>query len=113
MFWEILNKAADLLGVFSAILTALIFFKLRVAKPVVVMLVNPTDGVVLSFEVPRVHFSRAELLGRLGMYSTSPRFQVASFSHPSILTAIDAVTNGKASDLTIPLEDGEVAQFRR
>lgn len=113
MFWEILNKASDLLGVISAVLTALIFLQLRVAKPVTVSLVNATEGVVLSFEVPRQHFSRAELLGRLGMYSTSPRFQVASFSHPGILASIDAVTHGRVKSLTIPLEDGEVAQFRR
>lgn len=112
MFWELLNKFADMFGLISAVFTALIFLQLRTSRPVTVTLVNLTLGEVLRFEVPRQHFSRAELLGRLAMYSSAPRFSVASFSQPRILASIDAVTLGKAKSLTIPLEDGECSQFQ-
>ena len=109
-FFEILNMVADTSGVVGTIISILIWLQVRNQKNIIVELVH-NDIVVISFEVPRVAFSRAELFGRLGIYAKVPRFAVKSLSTVAVLREIDDATLGKDRFVRIPLEDGEEVQF--
>ena len=109
-FFEVLNMVADTAGVVGAIISVLIWLQVRNQKNVVVELIH-NNVIVLSFEVPRVAFSRAELLGRLGIYAKVPRFVINSLSTVAVLKEIDDATLGKDRFVRITLEDGEENQF--
>lgn len=104
---------ANLLGILAVCLAVAQWTAAKAAAPITITLHQGQSGIVLQFTVPRSQFSRAELLGRLGMFSKGGRFSVASFSNPSMLCSIDAVVTGKKKALDILLTEAEVEQFQR
>lgn len=106
---------ANLLGILAVCLAVAQWTAAKAAAPIAVTLHRGAGeaAVVLRFTIPRSQFSRAELLGRLGMFSKGGRFSVASFSNPSMLQSIDAVVTGRAKTLDILLTEAEVEQFQR
>lgn len=110
---DILNYVGDfanLAGCVGAAYATFTFLQARAARPVEVQLTNPDGDVVVSFEIPRTAFSRAEVLGRTGLFARpGVRFTVAFFSNRAFLAAVDAARPGAA--LIIPLAENEVDQF--
>lgn len=106
---------ANLLGILAVCLAVAQWSAAKAAAPITVTLHRGAgeSAVVLRFTVPKSQFSRAELLGRLGMFAKGGRFSVASFSNPSMLCSIDAVVTGKKKTLDILLTEAEVEQFQR
>ena len=110
-FFNVLSMIDNISGVISAVLAVLIYVNLRRKEPITVKLIHK-DLVVSEFSIPHEVFSRAELLGRLGMFSSSPRFKVTQMSNPITLECIDRCTLGKTSTIVLELEDDEVDQFQ-
>ena len=106
---------ANLLGVLAVVIAVAQWTAAKAAAPIQVTQHRGAGegSVVLRFTIPRSQFSRAELLGRLGMFAKGGRFSVASFSNPSMLQSIDAVVTGHAKSLDILLTEAEVEQFQR
>lgn len=110
---DILNYVGDFANIAGSVAAAgavFTFLQARAARPVTVQLVAPNDTIVVSFEIPRAAFSRAEVLGRTGLFARPGiRFSVAFFSDRRFLCAVDAARPGAA--LVIPLAQNEVDQF--
>lgn len=106
----LVGLVANIAGAAGAVYAVYRHFDTKRAAPVAVRLVNGDDTVV-SFTIPRSQFSRAELMGRMGMLSKGGRFSIAEFSSPEILPVIDAVTAGKTNTFTLRLTDAEKEQF--
>lgn len=104
---------ANLLGILAVCLAVAQWTAAKAAAPIAVTLHRADGGAVLQFSIPRSQFSRAELLGRMGMFAKGGRFSVASFSNPSMLSSIDAVVTGRSKTLDILLTEAEVEQFQR
>ncbi len=110
-FFDVLSMVDNISGVISAVLAVLIYVNLRRKTPITVKLIHG-DLLIREFSIPHEVFSRAELLGRLGMFSSSPRFKVTQMSNPITLECIDQCTLGKTSTIVLELEDDEVDQFQ-
>ncbi len=110
-FFNMLSMVDNICGVISAILSVKIYLNLRQKNPITVKLIHG-HLLVREFSIPHEVFSRAELLGRLGMFSSSPRFKVTQMSNPITLECIDRCTLGKTNTIVLELEDDEVDQFQ-
>ena len=110
-FFDVLSMVDNVCGVLAAVISLLIWMQVRTQKNVVVELLEDNNRVVLQFEIPRSTFSRAELFGRLGIYSNTPRFAIASLSTIEMLKEIDRATLGKDNVVSINLTAEEAVQF--
>ena len=110
-----LEFIANLLGILAVVVAVTQWTAAKAAAPIQVTLHRGAGdaNVVLRFTIPRSQFSRAELLGRLGMFAKGGRFNIASFSSPSMLNKIDAVITGRKKTVDILLTEAEVEQFQR
>lgn len=104
---------ANLLGILAVCLAVAQWTAAKAAAPIAVTLHRENGSSVLVFTIPKSQFSRAELLGRMGMFAKGGRFSVASFSNPAMLECIDAVVTGRSKSLDILLTEQEVEQFQR
>ena len=106
---------ANLLGILAVCVAVAQWSAAKAAAPIQVTLHRGAGqaAIVLQFTIPRSQFSRAELLGRLGMFAKGGRFSVASFSNPTMLNKIDAVVTGRKKSIDILLTEQEVEQFQR
>ena len=116
---EIIGNFSNIAGAVSGIAAALGVLKLLAAnrrqeQPIVVSLVLQDGGesVVLPLRMRRRDVTRAELLGRLGMFTKGGgRFSLAALSDPETLDGINYVVEGKSSSLVLPCSPEELEQF--
>ena len=105
-----LEVVANILGVAGAVYAVYRHFESRRAAPIRVVLACG-DAVLVDMTIPRSQFSRAELLGRLGMLAKVPRLNLSALSNPDILPQIDAVVAGRSDSLAIAVAGSEKDQF--
>lgn len=105
-----LEFVANLVGLVGALVATYRFLEMKRVRPVPVSIrCNGQD--VAAFSIPKSQFSRAEVLGRVGMIAKVARVNVAALSDLNTIAAIDAVTMGNKLDLVINVTEEEAKQF--
>jgi hypothetical protein len=122
-----LSNAADVIGILGGIFAffawlqsrrvskALEAERERKEKKIRVILCYDGEKLELPTEMRRSEFSRAELLGRLGMLPTEngKRFSLSYLNTAEFLKSINEINSGYGDDtMLIPCTYGEIRQFQ-
>lgn len=125
----LMGNFADIIGILGAIFATLAWFNTRKIRQettkertrqnqkVKVILKNYDKNKTLELpvEMSRVEFSRAELLGRIGMIPTKnpkERFSINYFNSKEFFQQLDQVRSGSGNhDFVIPCTENEIGQF--
>jgi hypothetical protein len=89
--------------------------RLRREKKIRVILCHGDEKLELPMEMQRGEFTRAELLGRLGMLPTEDgkRFSLRYLNTPEFLTSINEINRGEGDEIMlIPCIKEEIRQFK-
>ena len=119
VFSVLLNLSSELLSV------GLLFFIMRLTidkalthqnEKIAVVLCYGSERIELPVELRRAEFTRAEILGRVGMIpmkDKGKRFSIKHFNTPDFLRAINTVAESEAegSIFSIPCDEEEFSQF--
>jgi hypothetical protein len=101
---------ANIFGVVGGFYAVYRHFEARRVVPVPVS-IRCNGSTVAQFSIPKSQFSRAEVLGRIGMIAKVQRVSIAALSSMDTIAAIDAVTTGNKYDLVINVTEQEKDQF--
>jgi len=122
----LIGHAADLIGVLGAIFATLAWVntrriryetkkeKDRQNQKINIILKNYDTGktITLPVKTSRAEFSRAEILGRLGMVNQKERFSVAYLNTKEFFQQLEQVRTGSGEhDFVIPCTVEEFNQF--
>jgi hypothetical protein len=124
---EWLGYVADVVGLAGAVFALLAWLKARQLrqdqekekerqnKKIKVFLQSTTHRIELPFEMRRAEFTRAEVLGRIGMIPTKnpkERFRIEYLNTRDFLLKVNAIMDG-AGDATLEIKctDEELGQF--
>lgn len=127
--WQIINNVANILGILGALFALFAWINTRKIKQLQAneaIRLNGDIRVELRFggkklELPlairRKIFSRAEVLGRIGMIPMKkdghPKFSLDYLNTPEFLQQLNQVMDGNGDGiLTIPCSEDEFTQFK-
>ncbi|CAK8724816.1 hypothetical protein KKHLCK_15045 [Candidatus Electrothrix laxa] len=119
LFSILLNLSSELLAV------GLLFFIMKLTleralahqnEKISVVLCHGSERIELPVELRRAEFTRAEILGRVGMIpmkEQGARFSIGHFNTLDFLRAINTIAESEAEDsvLSIPCNEEEFSQF--
>lgn len=119
---EIVGALSDTFGFIGGIFAVVIFFRLRaltrINDQIKIFLVVDGGNSLRVRELPlrlrRGDVTRAEVLGRIGMMpmrEPGKRFSIRYLATPAFLDDLNAVADGKSSELEIRCSDEELGQF--
>lgn len=128
---DVIGLVADVIGIAGAIFAGFAWWqarqtnrkleaeKARLNRTIPIKLVDGGREIMIPFETKRSDFSRAEVLGRIGMLPTKPgkdgkpvRFSIKYLNNPDFFVQLNQIIEGKGDGvLTIPLEKKEFDQF--
>lgn len=127
VFWTWLGHAANILGLFGTIFSLFAWLKAnqvqqeleqerkRQNRKIRVVLRNGSDKLELPVELRRAEFTRAEILGRIGMVPMKikgQRFTLGHLNSPEFLQQINKIAENTGDDiLIIPCKQEEFDQF--
>jgi hypothetical protein len=125
---EWIRNAADIIGVLGSAFALFAWIQSRrVSKQlkeekerrdqkIRVVLSHESMKLELPVEMRRGEFTRAEILGRIGMIplkATGGRYELSHFNTPDFLTRVNKIADGSGPDtLIIPCSREEFEQFK-
>lgn len=127
IMFESLGLIADIIGVLGSIFAGFAWWqarktnqdlaleKQRLNKTIPIKLVNGGREIEIPVHLKRADFTRAEILGRLGMLPVKPsveRYKIRYLNNPDFFIQINQIVEGTGSGvLTIPVSEEEFDQF--
>jgi hypothetical protein len=123
--WDIIDKLATIISLFSVIIAAWSAWKLRSetkrqwqkeSEQICIILRNSQEEIKLAVELQRGNLNRAELLGLIGMLpmqEKSNRFHIDFLSTHDFSQQLARVRNSDTEfEFIVKCEDDELEQFR-
>jgi len=117
---EIIGHVSNVAGALGGIVAAIGVIRLLAAKrrqeqlvEVSLVLTSTSQKFVLPLQLQRKDITRAELLGRLGMFvKGGQRFSLAALGSAQFLGNLNEVARGNKNELVLQVSEEEISQFK-